>query len=392
VTRPSKIPTFATDSTLSGGPQAGSATRLQPSDALLAQGFYSGRGLPARMLSWLLGTVGDWIGYLDQRTLLSQALNWPERISIASSAANNAPVGMTFAPSMGGAGSPLICSIDGTRTLLSADGQNWYSGGTLANVSTSAPEVAYGKLDGAAAFMTNASATSYYTSPNGSTWTARTPLPSSLVDGIPCYAESLNRWVAVKSGIPHYVADTFVALGFGWSSATSNSSTTSWATNSGGCKRLLWNGSLFVALPVNSYNKCLTSSDGITWTERTLPGTGTWVGLAYSASEGLWMAIGQSVGVATSPDGITWTFVTSSVATLNDLAVNGSLWVAPTNGGAFGGLAYSVDRGATWQYVPVGKHIIATAGWRRIIALGNRFIVAHVDGTNIDFAISLRTD
>jgi hypothetical protein len=389
LTRPSNSPLFATDATLSGGPQVGLSTRLSPGVGTLAQGFWKGRKLPGRAFSYIVGTLGDWCSYLDQRTYLLQALNWTERIAIASTAANNSPVGMAFAPSMGGASSPLLCSVDGTRTLLSSDGQNWYSGAPIANVSTAAPEVAYGQLDGAPAFMTNASATNYYTSADGSVWTARSPLPASLVDGVPCYAESLNRWVAVKNGVPHYVTGSAVALGFGWTAATSNAATTSWASNSGGCKRLVWSGSLFVALPINSYNKCLTSPDGITWTERTLA-TGTWVGLAYSTYDQLWLAVGTGAGVYSSPDGITWTFVTSAVAVLNDLAVSGPLWVAPTNGGAFGGLAYSLDKGATWQYVATGKHVIATAGWRRIMGFSSRFIVAHVDGSNIEFALSLR--
>jgi len=389
--RPSASLLFATDPLLTSGPQSGLSTRLSPGAGVLAQGFYEGRRLPARAFSQIVGNQGDWIGYLDQRTFRLQALNWTERIAIPSSAANNAPVGMAFAPSMGGASSPLLCSIDGTRTLLSSDGQNWYSGGTLANVSTAAPEVAYGKLNGAAAFITNSNGTGYYHSLDGSTWVGHSPVPTSLVDGCLCYAESLNRWVAVKNTVPNYVADLTSALLSGWSTATSNSHTTSWAANSGGCKRLVWNGSLFVALPLSSYDKCLTSPDGITWTERTVA-TGTWVGIAYSTFDQLWLAVGTGAGVYSSPDGITWTFVTNSLAVLNDLAVNGPLWVAPTNGGSFGGIAYSLDKGATWQYVATGKHVIATAGWRRIMGFANRFIVAHVDGTNIEFALSLRTD
>lgn len=389
--RPSIKPTWATDATLTSGLQVGSSTRLQPSAPRAAQGVYADRKIGARVFSWLIGTLCDWVGYLDSSRYRVQALNWTERIAIASAAANNAPVGMAFAPSMGGASSPLLCSIDGTRTLLSSDGQNWYSGGTLANVSTSAPEVAYGKLNGSAAFMVNSNGTGYYHSLDGSTWVGHSPVPTSLVDGCLCYADSLSRWVAVSEGVPHYVAALTSALTSGWSSATSNASTTSWTANSGGCKRLVWNGSIFVALPVNTYNKCLTSPDGITWTERTIA-TGTWAGLAYSAFDALWLAVGSggAAGVFSSPDGITWTFVTNAIAIPNDLAVNGPLWIAPTSGGSFGGIEYSLDKGATWEYVASGKHVIATAGWRRIMSYDNRFIVSHVDGTNIEFALSPR--
>jgi len=154
-------------------------------------------------------------------------------------------------------------------------------------------------------------------------------------------------------------------------------------------KRAVWNGSLFVLLPVSNYNKFLTSPDGITWTERTVA-TATWVGLAYSSYDGMWLAIGAGAGAFSSPDGITWSFVTNALATPNDLAVNGPLWVFPTNNGSFGGIAYSINKGATWNYVAVGDHSIATGGWKRILAADGRFIVAHDNGTSIEFALSLR--
>jgi hypothetical protein len=62
--KPVELPSFATDATLTGGPQIGSVARLRPSNALLAQGFYQGRRLPGRMIAWLFGTIGDWLKYL----------------------------------------------------------------------------------------------------------------------------------------------------------------------------------------------------------------------------------------------------------------------------------------------------------------------------------------
>lgn len=70
--RPSFVPTYATDANLTGGPQVGQATRLKPTDALRGQGFYKDRRIAARILSWVLGTIGDWLGFLAN----VQVANW----------------------------------------------------------------------------------------------------------------------------------------------------------------------------------------------------------------------------------------------------------------------------------------------------------------------------
>src|SRR4051812_16474806 len=64
---------YASDATLTGGPQSGSATRLQPGTALLKQGFYQGRRVPARFLSWILGTLDDSVQIAAHSALRSWA-------------------------------------------------------------------------------------------------------------------------------------------------------------------------------------------------------------------------------------------------------------------------------------------------------------------------------
>ena len=92
-----------------------------------------------------------------------------------------------------------------------------------------------------------------------------------------------------------------------------------------------------------------TSPDGITWTERTHPIVNSVNGIAWNGS--LWVAVGGYSGtaIATSPDGITWTARTSPFegfgTTCWDVAWNGSLWVAVGSGIA--PIATSPD-GITW--------------------------------------------
>jgi hypothetical protein len=50
----------------------------------------------------------------------------------------------------------------------------------------------------------------------------------------------------------------------------------------------------------------MTSPDGVTWTSRTIPGSGTWRSVTYG--EGLFVAVGSGTHpIKTSPDGISWT-------------------------------------------------------------------------------------
>jgi hypothetical protein len=314
------------------------------------------------------------------------ATNWPERASGPGSiAAVNSEIGMVWAPAIG-----LWCVVDAARTVYtSADGLIWNSVATLgSSASTVRPNVAYGMLDGSPVLIASGgSGLRYYTSPDGTAWTDVAGTGASVA-GLFAHSQTLNRWVCVSS-----VADYALATSVGFASWTVATVPSAWTSSSGGCKRLMWNGSLFVALPAGSYNKVLTSADGITWTERTLPFAASWTGLAYSAKDGMWMATNTGAGnCATSPDGLTWSTPTGTNYTYgNDLACYGSLWVMPTENGNFGGIAWSVNKGASWTRGPnVGKHSIATAGWRRICVGDSRFMMAHETGTNIEFALSIR--
>jgi len=65
MTRPTVSAAFSTNTNASAGPEAGLSTRLDPGAGLRAEGFYGETRLPVRAFNFLLGLVGDWIGYLD---------------------------------------------------------------------------------------------------------------------------------------------------------------------------------------------------------------------------------------------------------------------------------------------------------------------------------------
>jgi hypothetical protein len=74
--------------------------------------------------------------------------------------------------------------------------------------------------------------------------------------------------------------------------------------------------------------------------------------IAYGG--GKFVAVGQNNQMATSPDGITWTAVTSPFSTgttINAVAYGGSKWVAAAAGGR---MAYATDPNSTWTLIPAG--------------------------------------
>lgn len=143
------------------------------------------------------------------------------------------------------------------------------------------------------------------------------------------------RWVAVGGGGKLYTSDS--TTGSSWTQRTSSFSTSSIykvASNSS---------TLYVA--VGESGKLASSPDGITWTQRTSTFSTTDI---YSVCYGdnLWVAVGGSGKLATSPDGITWTARTSSFSTsaIYGVFYDGNYYVAV---GQSGKLATSSD-GITW--------------------------------------------
>jgi hypothetical protein len=321
-----------------------------------------------------------------------QAQNWPERPILSNPSTVNTNVPLAWAPPgvLGGGLRPLLVgTTQNTISVYSDDGNAWTGGGSFGGDLTGpAQDIAYGTVSGAPGFLITSSANGKIdTSVDGNTW-SQVGGGASLIGtaSVLCYSASLGLWVAAGAAGVVYTS----ANGTAWTSRTTPAG---WISGSGGATRIVWNptAALFVVLPAQPYGKFLTSPDGITWTERTAS-TAVWRGLSYSAYDGLWMACSIGGDIAKSSDGLTWvTSVPATFAGGNDLAVNNSLWVATAIGGAKGGIFWSVDKGVTWAPVAVGNHRVANNGWQRIIFADNRFVTAHANGTNLEFALSLRS-
>jgi hypothetical protein len=126
-----------------------------------------------------------------------------------------------------------------------------------------------------------------------------------------------------------------------------------------------WNGSIFVAVGGSGNNDttyCATSSDGVNWTQRTMPGTGTeWRGVVWNGSVFCAVGNGTSTTIATSPDGITWTSRRTG-GTWADVCWTGSQFCAVNGTGAASGanLAITSPNGITWTLRTIQNKTLGT--------------------------------
>lgn len=328
-----------------------------------------------------------------------QAQNWPERNTLGSQSGltANADIPFAFAQSSPGSGR-YIAALSNQTPYNSEDGATWLPCGSTSGITTSAYSgIASGTVGGAAAsFMLCFANDDIATSTDFAvTWVSQS---GRCPQGVPCYSPQLGLWVIAGNtggaGASTGIDTSPTGLTGTWTQRTVPAG---WTASFGGVKRIVWNGSLFVVLPKGSYNKVLTSPDGVTWTEHAIGVTGTWTGLAYGSYDGLWLMTGGTGSFAgvvyQSSDGITWGPRNSFAYGLNDIAVNQSLWVVPTASGVNGGLIWSVDKGLNFQNANIGTHTLTTLhGYPRVVAADNRFVMLRTGPTTLESVLSLRSN
>lgn len=157
---------------------------------------------------------------------------------------------------------------------------------------------------------------------------------------------SAGRWVAIGSG------GTYQAM-------YSDDGGETW-TNTSVPAALTWNDvawvpelGLFVAVAFGGTNPCMTSADGISWTQRTMTNS-SWTGIAWSAELGRLVAVSAASGLAHySEDGINWTAGTipGSSYTWQGVvwAAELGLFVAICDTGTDGARVMTSPDGKTWS-------------------------------------------
>lgn len=131
---------------------------------------------------------------------------------------------------------------------------------------------------------------------------------------------------------------------------------------------------LFVAVAYGSAI-AITSPDGITWTQRTLPVSANWSSVTYG--NGVFVAVASGgTTAATSTDGINWTQRALPVSTSwSGVAYGNGVFVAVQSSGS--AVAATSTDGITWT-----QRALSTSGFWRSIAFGaGRFVVVQDGGT-----------
>jgi hypothetical protein len=196
----------------------------------------------------------------------------------------------------------------GSRIKTSSNGTSW--------TSRTTPNINYHSVIWCKdiSLFVAGGASDLITSPDGITWTQRT-----IAAGLYTYLAFSQKLLRLLAGTITTVetsditgtslasvttaVSTLAAVGIDVAyTSTDGSSWTSRTIPAGTYNKIIFADSLFVAVGAS---KCATSPDGTTWTERTIP-AGTYTALAYSPTLDLFLAMGSNLA-STSPDGITWT-------------------------------------------------------------------------------------
>lgn len=252
---------------------------------------------------------------------------------------------------------------------------------------------------------------SAFTSPDAITWTARaTPLTTQnfllMKVGSRLWAGGLNRataysdddgltWTlnnlvpagngAVLGGFPGAPgAPRYILCGSSFIASSTDFVT--WTTFTIGIefRGVAYGAGLYVV--VGQSANCFTSPDGVTWTSRTasmaaaITSTTTLRAVIYA--NGIFVAIGTSGKCATSSDGINWTnnasFTTAMIVQCRGLIWDGAQFVAT---GSSGRCATS-PTGVTWTDQP-SLRALATTERAQLLLDGSR-ILAFDSGVRVD--------
>lgn len=150
------------------------------------------------------------------------------------------------------------------------------------------------------------------------------------------------QWITAGSNGELYTSTSTTVANGSWTSRTSSFGTTL-------IRSVASNGSnLYVA--VGDSGKLATSPDGISWTQRTSSFNASTAITSVAYGNGYWVATGDSVAgapqVAYSTDGITWTQkATGASGNGTKIAWGNDLWVLGTNGSS---VYTATDPTGTW--------------------------------------------
>lgn len=185
----------------------------------------------------------------------------------------------------------------------------------------------------------------------------------------------------LASGYKSYWSSTSNA--FNATTGSFSNAAVTWTTraNDMACRSIVWAPELRLFVGISSVNNgVLTSTDGITWTTRSITGSTGSQSVTWAPELSLFVSVGYSTNnIRTSPDGITWTTRTNSLNS-NWRSVAWSpqlrLFVAVTISGTGSGVITSPD-GITWT----SRTTPGDNGWFQVIWSPERSLFVAVGST-----------
>ena len=336
------------------------------------------------------------------RTVSIDGVTWTVTATILT--ATNSWTAVLAGDPAGNKNTIIVAIASGTRNInYSYDSATWTAGTNALPSAAAWSALAFG--EGTFVAISTTSSTAAASSTDGITWTSRS-LPSSA-DWLGVTYDSVNgNFVAVSGGSS--TAAAYSTDGTSWNSATLPStgdwrcvaagggtvvalrygSTTGAYSTDGGvnwnaCNTLPVSGNwtsiaygngTFVAVSTTNSTVALTSTDGITWVQRVLPVSGNWSSVCYSNSLKLFGAITNATtnGLATSPDGISWTGRTLTSAAYTSVCETPIEWSSgdtlTINNGST--ITVNSDQARFWKTVTIndGKLLVTNSSTSSPIA------------------------
>lgn len=198
--------------------------------------------------------------------------------------------------------------------------------------------------------------TPYATSSNGISWTVRSVVGSLAWRGM---AYGNGRFILTTNGQNTRISTD----GLSWSNGGLMPAVYNW-------KHIAYGNGNFVSTADTSVGNAATSTDGISWTARTLPITATWRGIAYG--NGTFCILSSSSIVITSTDGgVTWS--NRSIPSFNWTGItygNGMFVTYQSNST----VAASSTDGITWTQ----RTLPATTYWSAATHTNGVFLISGV--------------
>lgn len=292
-TRPTDFPNWASDTnyTAPGDPWDASATKVAPSDGLVASGYVPGALRPAVVDNYLWSLVQQYVSWFIQRLAGVVLSNW----TVVDTGVTDQMLCIVYADTLG----LWIASFNGA-IYRSSNLATW----TSCSAGTAINYIGWGNSTLVAVGATG----ELLTSTNGTSWTSRTSGTTENLCGA-AYGDSL--WV-VTGGNGVVLTSSNLST---WSAPSGGPSTTATIYSAVYAAEL----DLWVAVGGSSSNVWTAPNSTTTWTARSTGiGAATLKSVCWDGS--YFHAVGGSTGISSS-SGTSWTGITwgTSLCTMNQV-------------------------------------------------------------------------